>query len=83
MRFVWPSRARPKAAKAFTPEFRLPLPSIEPPYISSNRTLPLFHPPQPPISRWQFFKSKSWGQHACGHWEGARLGRSTLSQECK
>ena len=52
----WPSRAQPKAAKAFTPEFRLPLPSIEPLFISSNHTLPLFHPSRPPLSRWQFVK---------------------------
>ena len=64
--FHRPSRARPKAAKAFTPEFRLPRPGIEPLYISSNHTLPLFHTSQPPLSRWQFFKSKSWGQHAYG-----------------
>ena len=64
--FHWPSRARPKAAKAITPEFRLPRPSVEPLYISSNYTLPLFHTSQPPLSRWQFFKSKSWGQHAYG-----------------
>ena len=43
MRFVWPSRARPKAAKAFTPEFRLPLPSVKPLYILSNHTLPLLN----------------------------------------
>ena len=43
MQCMRPSRARPKAAKAFAPEFRLPLPSIEPLYISSDLTLPLFH----------------------------------------